>query len=368
MENEEKELKLPEEDLDRDEIPVKKKKKSRVKKVLLIILIVILSLILALAATYFILRAIGKSHFHPAVMKIDNITEVDNAIGYDEGKTIEYGGKTYVYNDDVIFLAFMGVDKENLDTVEGLAHSAGQSDTNMIIAVDTETGKFSLIIIPRDTMTDINVLNSDGKRIGISRMQLCLSYAYGNGKETSCENVIESMERLLYGIDIENYYSLDLNGIGTLNDAVGGVDVTCLETINGYFTEGQNVTLWGKQAQRYVQLRDTHSFNSDSLRRQRQIQYAKAFAAKAFSEIKADFSKVTELYNIAGDYSCTNFEISRVTYLASVLLDKYSSFNISDDDIYVLPGEAVMGEKFMEVTLDKQAVFETILKVFYKEK
>jgi len=344
-----------------------KKKKSKVKKALLIILTVIISLIVALAAAYFILRAIGKSHFHPAVMNIDNIAVVDNVVGYDEGKTIKYNGKTYVYNEDIIFLAFMGVDKDTLDPVEGLAHSAGQSDTNMLIAVDTESGKMSLIIIPRDSMTDIDILNSDSEIIGISEMQLCLSYAYGNGKETSCENVLTSMERLLYGIKIENYYSLDLKGIGALNDAVGGVEVTALETINDLCTEGQRLTLWGRNAQRYVQTRDITTFNSDSLRRQRQIQYAKAFAAKAFSQIKADFSSVSDLYSVAGNYSCTNFDISRVTYLASLLVDKYDSFTINDDDIYVLPGEATKPGKFMEIRLDKQAVFETILKVFYKE-
>ncbi|MBR6917545.1 MAG: LCP family protein [Clostridia bacterium] len=344
-----------------------KKKMGKVKKALLIVLIVILSLAVLLVGTYFVLRAIGKSHFHPAVMNIDNIKDIDNVVGYDEGKTIKYDGKTYVYNEDVIFVAFMGVDKETLDPVEGLDHSAGQSDTNMLIAVNTETGKVSLIVIPRDSMTDVNVLSAEGKRIGISEMQLCLAYAYGNGRDTSCENVLESMERLLYGIEIDNYYSLDLAGISALNDAVGGVEVKGLETVSGVCKEGENVTLWGKSAQAYVQRRNTDVFNSDSLRRKRQIQYAKAFAAKAFSLIKSDFTKVTDIYGIADDYSCTNFDITRVTYLASVLVDKYSSFSIKDEDIYVLPGEATMPGKFLEVRLDRTAVFETILKVFYTE-
>ena len=349
-----------------EEVPVKKKK-SKVKKVILIVLISILSLILILAAAFFILRAIGKSHFHPAIVDIDNITDIDNVVGYDEGKTIKYDGKTYKYNEDVIFVAFMGVDKDTLDTVEGVEYSAGQSDTNMLVAIDTETGKTSLIIIPRDSMTDVNVLNAEGEQIGISEMQLCLAYAYGNGTDTSCENVLMSMERLLYGIEIENYYSLDLKGIGSLNDAVGGVEVTALETINGVCTAGQTVTLWGTNAQSYVQVRDTSIFNSDSLRRQRQIQYAKAFAAKAFSEIKSDFSRVSDIYSAASDYSFSNFDISRVTYLASVLVENYSTFSIKDEDIYVLPGEATKPGIYMQVRLDRKAVLETILKVFYTE-
>ena len=347
------------------EVPVKKK--SKAKKIILIVLISILSLILILVAAFFILRAIGKSHFHPAIVDIDNITDIDNAVGYDEGKTIQYDGKTYKYNEDVIFIAFMGVDKDSLDTIEGVEYSAGQSDTNMLVAIDTETGKTSLIIIPRDSMVDVNILNSEGKQIGISEMQLCLAYAYGNGTDTSCENVLMSMERLLYGIEIENYYSLDLKGIGSLNDAVGGVEVTALETINNLCYEGQRITLWGRNAQTYVQVRDTSTFNSDSLRRRRQIQYAKAFAAKAFSEIKSDFSRVSDIYNSASEYSYSNFDISRVTYLASVLVDNYSTFSIKDEDIYVLPGEATKPGMYLQVRLDKKAVLETILKVFYNE-
>ncbi len=344
-----------------------KKKKRRVKKVLLIILISILALIAALVIAFFILKAIGKSHFKPAVIGVDSIGSVNNALVYDEGKTVSYNGKKYRYNEDVIYLAFMGVDKKSLDPVEGVEHSVGQSDTNMIVAIDTESGKTSLIIIPRDSMVDINVLDAEGKIVGYSEMQLCLSYAYGDGREKSCENVLESMKRLLCGIEIDNYYSLDLDGIGTLNDAVGGVQVTCLETITDVCTQGEVKTLWGDQARRYVQYRDTSTFNSDSVRRKRQIQFVKAFVAKAFSEIKEDFSTVSDLYSIAGDYSCTNFEISRVTYLASVLVDKYDAFTINDEDIYVLSGEASMGKTFMEVRLDETNVFETILKVFYVE-
>ena len=346
---------------------VAKKKKSKVKKVLLIILLSVLGLIVALICAFFILRAIGKSHFKPAIIGVDSIGAIDNALVYDDGKTISYNGKKYRYNEDVIFLGFMGVDKNSLDPVEGLDRSAGQSDTNMILAIDTDSGKASLIVIPRDSMVDINILDPEGRVIALSEMQLCLSYAYGDGRETSCENVLESMKRLLFGIEVNNYYSLDLDGIGALNDAVGGVQVTCLETLTDLCTEGEVKTLWGKQAQKYVQVRDTSVFNSDAMRRKRQIQYVKAFVSKAFSAIKADFSTVTDLYNIAGNYSCTNFEISRVTYLASVLVQNYDSFTINDEDIYILPGEATMGKRFMEVRLDEKGVFETILKVFYKE-
>ena len=125
-----------------EEAPEKKKSSAgrRALKIVLIVIAVLLGLVLLAVAAFFILRAIGKSHFKPAVMNVDIVGTVDNAVAYDEGKTVKYKGETYVYNEDVIYVAFMGVDKNELDSVEGVAHSAGQSDTNMIIAVDTEKG------------------------------------------------------------------------------------------------------------------------------------------------------------------------------------------------------------------------------------
>ncbi len=353
--------------MSKDKEKEKKSAGKRALKIVLIVLSVLLGLVLIAVGAFFILRAIGKSHFKPAVMNVDIIKMVDNAVAYDEGKTVKYKGETYVYNDDVIYVAFMGIDKFELDALEGVEHSAGRSDTNMIIAVDTESGKMTLIVIPRDSMAEVNVLDADGTRVSTARLQLCLAYTYGNGRETSCENVLLSMERLLYGIEIKNYYSLDLKGIEALNDAVGGVEVKCLETIKNLCYEGEVKTLWGYKARSYVEYRDTSKFNSDAARRARQIQYAKAFAAKAFAEIKQDYSKAAELYATASDYACTNFELSRYTYLVSVILDKYDVFALSDDDIIVLPGEATMEDGYMEIELDHDAVFKTILDVFYKK-
>lgn len=349
----------------------RKKKMKKGVRILLIILIVILALIAALFITYRILHLVGKSKFKPdALINNDVVQQMDdlneNVVVYDEGKTVTYNGKTYVYNENVIYLAFMGVDKTELSPLGGRSDNAGQSDTNMILVVDTNTGEVSIIAIPRDSMVDTDVMNDSGEIIGVSPMQLCISYAYGDGKETSCENVLTSYGRIMCGMEFKNYYSLDLAGIAPLNDAVDGVEVNSLETFST-FVEGQNVTLWGDNARKYVQYRNTKVFNSDSMRRKRQIQYVKAFAAKAFSQIKSDFSKLSSIYKTSTDYSCTNLDLSRVTYLASVVLDHYNDFEIKDENIYTLKGDAEMKGDFMEVALDNTYTFETILNVFYNE-
>ena len=91
--------------------------------------------------------------------------------------------------------------------------------------LDTKTGKSRLIAISRDTMTDVNVYSDLGNFIGTEKLQLCLAYTYGDGKEKSCENTVRAVSRLFYGMPVAAYAALDLDAITVLTDAVGGVEV-----------------------------------------------------------------------------------------------------------------------------------------------
>ncbi len=348
------------------------KKKSKGVKILLGVLISLVVLFVLLVAvivgSYLFMKNAGKNNFEPSVMdpeKLEELAEEEEnweLETFDDGKTVSWKGKKYSYNEDIVTVAFMGIDDYDLeagDTDKG----AGQSDTNMVMAFNTATGDVSMIVIPRDAMADVEVYSDDGTYAGIQKMQICLAYSYGDGAEKSCENVVTAMERLLCGMEISNYASLNLRGIQSLNNAVGGVHVVAIEDI-GEFVKGETYYLIDDAARDYVQRRDTTKFNSDSLRRERQLQFAKAFAKKAVEACLSDFSTVGKLYNAAMDYTCTNISLSSFTYLASTVLENK---NLNFDNIYVLEGEAVMGDRFMEIHLDPENVLETVLKVFYTE-
>lgn len=323
---------------------------------------VILLVLAVPTVSVLIMRETGKSDFGPAIMDEEAVKEVDNAVFYDEGKTLVYNGKKYVLNESVVPIALLGIDKNDIDN-ENDVRSA-QSDMNMVAALDTETGKMTLISIPRDTLADVNVYGDGGEYVGIQQMQLCLAYSYGEDEKTSCENVVLSMERLLCGIDIGNYAALELRGIGAMADAVGGVELVSLQTIAD-FTEGQSYLLTGKSAQKYVQARDTSVFNSDSMRRERQIQYIKAFGKKAYEIVKSDIGQLPNLISTAQEYTYTNLSVDNVTYLAMTVIQ---SGNFSMENIIVIEGEAEMIDNgYMAVKSDPTSVFETVLSVFYEE-
>ena len=341
----------------------KKQKMPKGRKTLIIILCVLLGLAIALTAAFFIMRAVGKSGFNPVILKEENV-DVPGSIFYDEGRTVEYKGKKYSFNENIIPIALFGLDRSDIgDTVNKSGQSTTQNDMNMVAAFDTATGKMTLISVPRDMLAEVNIQTDDGTVTGIQSMQLCLAFSFGDGKEKSCENALVALKRLLCNIEIDRYAALDFNSIAALNDAVGGVDIVASETI-GSFKEGERYHLVGNSATKYVHTRDTGRFNSDSSRRARQLQYMRAFGDKALASIKNDFSTVTGLYNITKEHSFTNVTLSETVFLASCAAE---SGNFSMDNIISVEGEAEMKDGFMIVHPDQTSVFEAVLYSFYNE-
>lgn len=336
-----------------------KKKKKKGKKIALALLLVFLLIIGGSAGAFIGLQRKGQQK----LVSYDNviIESIDEAVVENDGKTVIYNGKTYRLNENITSIACMGVDKDDLGSYGGKIGTGGQSDTNMVLALDTVSGKVTVISIPRDIMVDIGVYTTKGEYVGVESRQLCLAYAYGDGKHTSCKNTVEAIQRVLFGIPINSYISLDIEGIGPINDAVGGVTVVSPETI-GDFTAGQAVTLYGKQAVKFVRERggDTEA----SLRRMnRQTAYVKAFASTAVNSAMNDLGTITRLYNTATQYSCTNVDLSSVTYLATKLMSK----GVNGLETATVPGKMKLGAKYAEFYMDTKAAYEMILEIFYNE-
>ena len=138
---------------------------------------------------------------------------------------ITYQGKEYQYNEHLSNFLFLGIDtREKAETKTGQA-DAGQADAVFLVAWDRVEGNVSLIAIPRDTLTDIEVFDQEGKSLGKSKDHISLAYAYGDGGTESCRLMEEAVSNLLYGVPLQGYCSISLDGISSLTEAIGGVDV-----------------------------------------------------------------------------------------------------------------------------------------------
>ena len=332
-------------------------RRSRWKRVLIAAACIPLALIVVAASAFAVLHTLGRRQIQN---EGTGVQTNPYAVTYDEGKTVVYNDITYALNENIVTVAAMGVDRESFGLQNDKIGTAGQADMILVVAMDLKSGNLTGILIPRDAMVDVDQYTVDGAYVGVDRMQVCLSYAYGDGRETSCQNVLTSVQRILYGIPVHLYGVMDLDGIHALNDAIGGVTVTALETFDE-FVKGEPVTLLGAQAESYVRSRNTAELNSDALRRERQIQYLQAFVKKGIRAAIDDIGIVSRLYNAATEYGFTNVSLSKATYLATTLLTKGVSF----DNFLSLQGELQDADPYPEYILDEQAVFETVLQVFY---
>ena len=73
------------------------------------------------------------------------MTDTTAATDYQE--TIEYKGHTYVYNENVVTMAFLGVDKRELGKAENHTSTNGMADTDIVVAIDKVSGKTSMIAV-----------------------------------------------------------------------------------------------------------------------------------------------------------------------------------------------------------------------------
>lgn len=333
----------------------KKNRKRFIKKVVLGIVCSLFALILIAVGSGIFMMINGENQL---LTSDYNITVPDFAETQGNGKFIYYNGHTYSMKENLINFLFLGIDKENIN-LQKETGTQGQADVIILASFDTKTRKTTMLNIPRDTMTDVTVLTPDGLYVGMKNQQICLSYAYGNGKDQSCENTLHAVQRIFYNLPISTYFSLDLDGLEYVNDSIGGVDVTSPQTI-GEFVAGQSYHLMGKQAESFVRTRGDEAY-ANLQRNERQKIYMQSFMNTVISQTKKDIFTPLNLFNSTAPYSCTNLNLSKVTYLTKEIITGGSvQFEINNIPVYF----TVNNDSVENYILEKE-FFEQFLTVFY---
>lgn len=368
--------------LTKEELKNKKRRQKRSKKAhtdawnrsqrrsrhLLTFFMVLIGILLAIILAFLILRFKGEMDLKKSVVETPVTVELPEEAAEDENdeNLIVYNGERYWYNEDIITILCIGVDRQVFASPDEMVIGGnGQADADFLVIMDKKTGKISILNISRDCMVDIDRYNDQGQYIDTRKEQLCLSFAFGNGKQTSCENTALSVSRLLYGMPINAYVAIDFESIGTLNDAVGGVSVPVTEEIADKFPGtqvGSLVKLVGSEAVTYVRSRDTALLDSNNARMSRQKQYLLAFIKTLLQELKSDPTKALSLYNSVTDNMVTSIKLSEVTYFATFFVQN----GFKEENMSSVQGEVVMGEDgFAEFIPDDKALFETVLNLYY---
>ena len=239
-----------------------------------------------------------------------------------------------------------------------------QADFLLLVVVDEHAGRYEVLQLNRDTMTEIQRLGLGGGVVNTFTGQLALSHTYGSGDRDSCRNTVQAVSTLLYDVPIDHYVSVPMDAVPLLNDLVGGVRLRIeddFSAVDPSLIRGTEVTLHGQQALTYVRARGQMEDPTNLSRMVRQRQYLRALGDKMREAAKADedfaLRAVLELSNgLVSD--CTAQELAE---LANTLAEYPAA------EVRTVDGESRVGERFMEFYPDDASIQTVVAELFYNE-
>lgn len=280
------------------------------------------------------------------------------AVSDGDDNTIIYNGKKYKYNADIKTVLFLGVDKSGTASVESVEGRGGQADTILLYVMDREKKTARFVEIPRDSMAQVALYDVSGRHISDEKTQIALQYAYGSSPKQSSILMTEAVEQLFYGIDVNDYFTLYVEGINQIVDALGGVTLTVPEdytVIDPSFVKGDTVTLNGEKAQKYVRYRDTEVTGSNLERMERQQQFIRALFSQ-FGEQDVETGRLYQILDAAQDYLVMGMTADKLKELTEYTVE---------EEVLRIPGEMKAGSEHDEFHVSEDKLHEFVLDMFF---
>ena len=279
-------------------------------------------------------------------------------------KTIVRDGVSYYPRQDITVFLIMGIDEFGPMTESTGFQNSGASDAVMLVIFDHKAEKMDVLSLNRDTMMDIPVLGVGGKPAGTYFGQLALAHTFGSGLEDSCENTKKAVSNFLYGLRIDYYMALNMNAIGILNDAVGGVEVTVTDDfslVDPSIPMG-TVRLSGQQALSFIRQRKDMPSQLNLSRMERQNHYMEQFAHAFQDSVQNSQTFITDTYEQITPYLVSDCSINTI----SSAMSRFSDYTFGK--VITLKGENRQGERYMEFYVEEQNLDDTVLQLFYAPK
>ncbi len=280
-------------------------------------------------------------------------------------KTVVRDGIEYYPRSDVTVVMLLGIDDEGPARDSGTYNNTGGADMVTLLIFDEKKQQCDLLVLNRDSMVEMPVLGLTGKQAGTDYGQLALSHTYGSGLEDSCVNTRTTVSDMLHGIRIDHYVSLHMDGIGILNDAVGGVEVTIQDdfsAVDPTLVQGQTIRLDAKQAMSFVRSRQGVGSGLNISRMGRHEQYMRSFVTQLKDQLANNPLYASQLLSQVSDYTVTDCSTTELNRLAK----NYGDYPIGQ--VYTPEGENKFGGQYYEFHLDQEALTDLTLELFFQEK
>jgi LCP family protein required for cell wall assembly len=286
-------------------------------------------------------------------------------------KTIEYNGKTYAKNEDIVNLLFLGVDytKDRADLNLGY-----RADVVLVCAVDIASKKATLISLPRDlytTMYEIDTGTGQITKTKQNRVNAAFAFGggpryYGYNNETACVEMFMQRECMLetpldFTLDIPVYLyaGIDIDGIAPVADSIGGIEVTLEYSIPDVGKKGETILLKGKKAETYLRDRK-HTPGGDIGRAKKEQDFMLRLAKKIKNMGAADI--ILSLWDDLQKYVDTGLNTTQMVDFAKILM----SVDIDSIEKHTIPGEGTTTAPYYYIH-DEEATLKLLLEVYYHE-
>ncbi len=279
-------------------------------------------------------------------------------------KTIERDGVKYFPRQDITVFLIMGIDKEGKVVPSGSYNNDGEADVVALAVFDEVDKSYSILCLNRDTMLDMPVLGIGGKPAGTLNGQLALSHTYGSGLADSCKNTKKTVSDFLYGLEIDYYVAFNMDAIGILTDAVGGVKVNVTDdfsAIDPSITKGE-VVLNSSQALNFVRTRQGLGDQMNVSRMERHEEFMKGFFDSFHAKIEESDSFLVKTYSDVSEYMVSDCSAD----VLAAISERYSDYTLKE--IVSPEGENVKGEKYMEFYPNEEKLDDLIVRMFYAPK
>lgn len=204
-------------------------------------------------------------------------------------------------DEDVVNVLLVGTDTRDPNS------DMGRSDSMMLVSFNKADKKTTAISFLRDTLVEID---------GHGKSRLGHTYAYGGVGLT-----INTLNKN-YGLDIQNYITINFENLVSVIDEIGGVTVYISEEEAEYYKQNGmpdiyagEVTLTGSQALAHARNRTLGS-DFERTRRQRSVMYG--IYRKIMQE--KDPADLLPLINFCMEQVKTNMSVSEIYSLAKDVL------------------------------------------------
>ena len=273
-------------------------------------------------------------------------------------------GQSYKLRDDLDTYLLIGLDKfSDAPGEAGLSTNHQQADFLFLVVVNHGDQSYSAIHLNRDAMTEIQRLGMSGKITGTFTGQLALAHTFGSGGRDSCRNTAQAVSHYLLDVPVQHYFSVTMDAIPLINDLAGGVVVHIdddFSAIDPTLEQGKDVRLWGQHALIFVRSRHYVDDSSNLSRMNRQRAYLYGLHDQLVQKFGEDSRFGARLISKLADFNVSDLTSDEMVALA----EKVKEYRFTG--ILSIPGEAVLGEKYMEFYTDEDALQKLVFETFYK--